>query len=141
MRVKIETTARLKKNIKGTRREGQRIVKKGTEPCILWAINETGPTYRETEAHISLNPDYLRISVPESSKLNSLITKNKEYHFHFVASFVTGRMAPLCMSVEPISNNCITKLGIEYICRQPFEQNNEVGEHVEAYRLGKTLCS
>lgn len=138
MKINLETSARLKKNIKGTRREGQRIVEKGTEPCILWAIDETGPKYRETEAHISLNLDELRISVPKLSKLNMLLNNTGEYHF--VATFMTGKMAPLCMSIELIYNSD-KAAATEYICKNPFTQDDGVDELIKAYRSGKKLCS
>lgn len=136
--MKIDTTARLKKNIKGTRREGQRIVEKGTEPCILWAIDEAGPKYRETEAHISLNTDELRILVPIASKLNMLLNSIGEYHF--VATFMTGKMAPLCVSVEPVCNSDKAS-AMEYICKNPFAQFDGIDEHIKAYSSGKKLCS
>lgn len=136
MKVKIYTSARLKKNIKGTRREGQRIIEKGTEPCILWAIDETGPKYRETEAHISLGEDEFSISVPKLSKLNMLLSNMEEYHF--IATFMTGKMAPLCVSVEPIGNSSKINV-IEYVCKNPFAQDDDVCEHIKAYSLGKRL--
>ncbi len=138
MKIKIDTSARLKKNIKGTRREGQRIVEKGTEPCILWAIDETGPKYRETEAHISVNLDELRIAVPKLSKLNLLLNNTGEYTF--VATFMTGKMAPLCMSIELIYNSDKATV-TEYICKNPFTQDDGVDELIKAYRSGKKLCS
>lgn len=136
MKLKIDTSARLRKNIKGTRREGQRVVEKGTEPCILWAIDETGPKYRETEAHISLSPEELRISIPRLSKLNMLLGKSGEYHF--VATFMTGKMAPLCISIDPIYNNDKPS-STEYVCKHPSIHNDAIELQVKAYSSGKRL--
>lgn len=137
MKIKIETTARLRKNIKGTRREGQRVVEKGTEPCILWAVDETGPKYRETEAHISLDSNELKISVPKFSEFNMLLNNAGEYHF--IATFVTGKMAPLCVSVEPVYNYDKAS-DIEYVCKHPFTQDNCVAAHIKAYGMEKGFC-
>lgn len=137
MKIKIDTTARLKKNIKGTRREGQRVVEKGTEPCILWAIDETGPKFRETEAHISLGSGELKVSVPKKSKFNVLFYCTEKYHF--IATFMTGKMAPLCVSFEPIYN--LEKASeTVYICKHPFLQCDAVDEHIKAYSSEKRAC-
>jgi len=137
MKIKIETSARLRKNIKGARREGQRVVEKGTEPCIIWAIDESGPKFRETEAHISLNINELKISIPKTSIFNSLLTNTGKYHF--IASYMTGKMAPVCVSVEPIYNYDKDP-NIEYVCRNPFKQYT-INDQIRAYTMEKSILT
>ena len=138
MKIKVETSAKLKKNLKGTRRKGQRVVEKGTEPCILWAIDETGPKYRETEAHITLKDEELKITIPNTSTFNELIAQNVEYHY--VATFVTGKMAPLCVSIEPVKQ--VQKNAyIEYICKQNNSESEDVNKYVKKYQLRKGIAS
>jgi len=134
MKIKIDTSAKLKKNIKGTRREGQRVVEKGTEPCILWAIDEMGPKFRETEAHITIKEDELKISIPENSKFNNLIASGDT--FHFVATFMTGKMSPLCVSLEPATETKVNGTSV-YACTLPYKTVDDVQRYIKAYRLSK----
>lgn len=136
MKVKLETSAQLKKNIKGTRREGQRVIEKGTEPCILWAVDEEGPKYRETEAHITLKEGELKITIPSTSQFNYFIKNGLNYHY--IATFVTGKMAPLCVSVEPLRDT-VDNSEIEYVCKSPYEICEDINKYIKEYRLQKGM--
>lgn len=131
--MKVETTAKFQRYLKGTRRSGQRAVAKGTEPCIVWAIDAIEPKDFETEAHITVEADQVRVSVPTESHINALMEDGEKEHYHFVVTFVSGNMTPLCVSVEPLEKD-LHGLVIEYTCNIPDKAMNDVKRYVQMYQ-------
>lgn len=119
---------------KGTKRTGQRIVPKGTEPCMVWVSDNGETIFRETEAHISFEPE-IKISVPADSYINNLITRFDLYTF--IATFVDGRSVPQCIVFIPVSQY---KSGnqINYYCWTTPTPQESIMSSIDRYKEGVT---
>lgn len=126
------TSATLRENIKGCRRDGQRRIPKGTEPCMLWALDGTNPKHRETEAHITVSPSEIRITIPIGSEFNFLMLNRPDYEY--VAVFVTGKGTPLYVRFFPTyeSNDGVTS---EFSCKIPEYSGSDIRRFKSEYRI------
>lgn len=130
--IQVLTSAKLKENIKGARRSGQRLCPQGMEPCMLWAIDDTGPKYRETEAHVIIKKDEIKIAISIDSEFNFLMLNRPDYEY--VAIFVSGRGAPFYMRFYPIyvSNDGIVT---EFLCKIPEYSGNDIRRYKHEYHI------